>query len=179
MKTIYIVLGILAGMILTVAATFIGVQNTAIGYEETISETRSAITIQEKRQVDLIEKLVQVVQANSKFEASTQLAVVQARSAAKAGDVESAMNAINVVAEQYPDLKSNASYTQLMTELSVSENLKAQSRLVYNDSVVEYNRFVRRFPSPQIFGLTGYKILKTEYLEFDEGTELPDQLFQP
>lgn len=177
MKTVYIVSGIVAAVILVFAAAVFSTNNTAIGYEESIKNARSGIQVQEKREYDLITKLVQVVEANSKFESVTQVAVTQARASLKSGNVSQAALAITAVAEQYPDLKANAAYTQLMTELSVSENLKAQFRATYNDNVTEYNRFVRRFPNAAFLSWMGYEVQSFEYLEFTE-TDLPAQLFK-
>lgn len=176
MKTIYIVIGILGSLVLAFIAGMTITYNTAVGYEETISESRSNTFIQEKREVDVITKMAQVVQADSRFEASAQLAVVQARNSAKAGNITSAVTAINAVAEQYPDLKSNAAYTQLMTELSVSENLKAQYRVTQNDAVIDYKKFVRRFPASFFLTVINYKVVDFDYLQFED-TQLPDQLF--
>lgn len=178
MKTVYIVVGAIVAVLLLIWVSVVSTSNTAIGYEEAIKNAKSGIQVQEKRQYDLVTKLVQVVEANSKFESSTQLAVVQARSSLKSGNVASAALAINAVAEQYPDLKANAAYIQLMTELSVSENLKAQFRTAYNDNVQEYNRFVRRFPNSTFLSWMGYEVISYQYLEFEE-TDLPAQLFQP
>ncbi len=94
----------------------------------------------------------------------------------KYGNVAEAVTAINVVAEAYPQLGANASYVQLMTELSISENLKAQYRVAYNDNVQGYSRFVRRFPTSMLLGIMGYEVQDYNYLEFDN-TELPTQLF--
>lgn len=176
MKTIYIVIGIAVGAIVLFASSIAITYNIAVGFEETISEARSNSNIQDKREVDVIGKLVQIVERDTEFEASTQIAVVQARTSAKAGNIGNAMTVINAVAEQYPDLKSNAAFTQLMTELTVSENLKAQYRGTQNDAIVEYKKFVRRFPNSLFLSLANYKVIDFDYLQFED-TELPAQLF--
>lgn len=176
MENKYIVIGICVAVVLFFVGLMVSANNKAIGYEEAIKNAQSGIEVQEKRQYDLITKLVQVVEANSNFEANTQLAIVEARSALKSGNVDEAITAINIVAEAYPQLGANATYVQLMTELSISENLKAQYRVAYNDNVQGYSRFVRRFPASMFLGLMGYEVQDYNYLEFDN-TDLPDQLF--
>lgn len=176
MKTIYIVLGVVAALVLLFVGGILSTKNTAIGYEETINSAKSGIQVQEQREYDLITKLVQVVEATGKFEGGTQLGIAKARTALKSGDVASAQLAINAVAEQYPQLRTTEAYTQLMTELSVSENLKAQYRSTYNDTILEYRRFVRRTPNDLLLRWVGYDVIEFKYLEFNEAT-LPDQLF--
>jgi len=172
----WVIVFVVSAVILFSGCSVISANNTAIGYEETINTAQSGIQVQEKREYDLITKLIQVVQASSKYEASTFEKIVEARSAAQKGNVGQAMTAISVVVEQYPELKANSAYTQLMTELSVSENLKTQYRNTYNDTVQDYNQFVRRFPNKTFLDLMGYDVIKFNHLEFKE-TDLPDQLF--
>lgn len=176
MSNKWIVVAVISAVVLLSGCFVISTNNTAIGYEESIKTAQSGIQVQEKREYDLITKLVQVVQANSKYESTTLEKIVEARSAAQKGNVGQAMTAINVVAEQYPDLKANSTYTQLMTELSVSENLKTQYRNTYNDTVQDYTQYTRRFPNTLFLSWMGYTVVKYEHLEFQE-TQLPDQLF--
>lgn len=176
METKNIVIGICVAVVLLFGGLMVSANNKAIGYEESIKNSLSGIQVQEKRQYDLVTKLVQVVEANSNFEANTQLKIVEARSSLKSGNIAGATMAINVVAEAYPQLGANASYIQLMTELSISENLKSQYRISYNDNVQGYSRFVRRFPASMFLGIMGYQVQEYSYLEFDN-TDLPDQLF--
>lgn len=172
----YIGVGVVVAAVVMFVASIISANNTAIGYDEAIKSAKSGIQVQEKREYDLVTKLVQVVEADSRYEKETLLAVVQARAALKSGNVAQAVTAISVVAEQYPALKATESYTQLMTELAVSENLKTQYRTAYNDTVQEYNRFVRRFPNKTFLDWSGYDVQSYDYLEFTE-TQLPAELF--
>lgn len=177
-KSWQIVVGLLVALVVFAIASTISINNTAIGYDETIQNAKSGIDVQSKREYDLVTKLVQVVEANSQYEKETLLAVTQARASLKTGNVSSAALAINAVAEQYPELKANSSYTQLMTELATSENLKTQYRNTYNDSVQNYDQFVRRFPNGAVLRWVGYEAVKYGYLTFED-TNLPDQLFKP
>ena len=51
---------------------------------------------------------------------------------------------INVVVEQYPQIKGDQLYSDLMTQLEGTENRIAQERRVYNEVVREYNVFRQR-----------------------------------
>jgi LemA protein len=51
------------------------------------------------------------------------------------------------VAERYPDLKANANYRDLQAQLEGTENRIAVARKRYVESVAEYNKAVRYFPT--------------------------------
>ena len=120
-----IILAAIVALVMMFVFAFQGVQNHAIGLEEQITTAQSEIKIQEKRRADLIPNLVDCVQAYDEHEYKTLLAVVEARGAGSDEAAAEVMTSVNVVAEQYPELKSNENYKQLMTELATTENLIA------------------------------------------------------
>ena len=152
-----------------------GVSNKAIGLEEQIKVADSDVKVQEKRRVDLIYNLVDTVKQYDKHEAETLQNVVEARG--KQGNIEDVNTLISAVTEAYPELKSNENYKQLMTELSVTENLIAEYRSNYNSQVKEYNRYVKKFPNKQFLGLTGYEVIDYEYLNYNAPVDAPQNLF--
>ena len=82
-----------------------------------------------------------------------------------ATDAKQCIASINAVAEQYPDLKSQSNYSQLMTEISLMENHLAQSKKSFNEFVRDYNRFVRKFPTSIFLGWSGYEVVRFSYYE--------------
>src|SRR5437762_1613773 len=52
-----------------------------------------------------------------------------------------------VVGENYPQLRSNEAFVQLMDELAGTENRLAVARKDYNEKVQSYNVLVKRFPT--------------------------------
>ena len=56
----------------------------------------------------------------------------------------------------YPELKANANFMQLQSELSDTENKIALSRQFYNDTVLKYNNAIQMFPASFIAGLCGF-----------------------
>ena len=171
-----IVAAVLAVVLLFVFA-FQGVQNHAIGLEEQITTAQSEIKIQEKRRADLIPNLVDCVQAYDEHEYNTLKAVIEARGSSSDEVVGDIMANINVVAEQYPELKSNENYKQLMTELATTENLIAQTRTNYNTWVSQYNTYTRKFPNAGILSLLGYERQAFEKLNYDVSSDAPTNLF--
>lgn len=175
-KTVMITLSaIVMTIILCVFATQ-GVQNKAIGLEEQILTASSDIEVQEKRRVDLIYNLVDTVKEYDKHEAETLKDIVEARDS-KNGDISDVTTVLSAVTEAYPDLKSNENYKQLMTELTVTENMMVDYRTNYNKQIKEYNRCVRKFPNRIILNLLGYEIVSYTYLEYNAPSTAPQDLF--
>ena len=167
---------IVAALVLIVVAVA-GVNNRAISLEEQISGAEAQISVAEKRRVDLIYNLVDTVTAYQEYEGETMLAITEARASAQAGDADGAMTVLNAVSEQYPELKANENYQQLMTELAMTENSIAQYRNNYNEQVKAYNKFVRQFPNNIILGIMGYAPIETQNTDYDAPEDAPSDLF--
>jgi LemA protein len=105
------------------------------------------------------------------------MAVIEARGAGSDEVASEVQNAINVIAEQYPELKSSENYRELMNELSVTENLIASYRENYNDQIKEYNRYTRKFPNNILLNMAGYAVQGYEYLEYEGFEDAPTNLF--
>ena len=84
---------------------------------------------------------------------------------------------IAVLQKQYPDLKSNENYKQLMTELATTENLIASTRSNYNTWVSKYNSYVKKFPNRGILDMLGYEVQPFEKLNYDVSSDAPTDLF--
>ena len=162
-------------VVLMVVFMIQGVQNKAISLEEQVNIASSDIKVQEKRRVDLVYNLVDTVKQYDKHEAETLKAVVEGRSSK--GDIEDVNTLISAVTEAYPELKSNENYKQLMTELSMTENLIAEHRSNYNKQVKEYNRHVRKFPNNIFLGMLGYEQQGYTYLDYNAPSDAPQNLF--
>lgn len=147
MKKILIIAGIILSIVLFTMISFATTNNHVIVLEEQIKESESSIKIQEKRRLDLIINLVDTVKSYNKYEQETLSKIVDARSKAVDGQVDEAEKLINLVVEQYPELKSNENYKQVMTEMSVTENLIAEHRNNYNEQIKSYNKYVKKFPN--------------------------------
>ena len=63
------------------------------------------------------------------------------------------------MSEAYPELKANANFMQLQSELSDTENKIALSRQFYNDTVLKYNNAIQMFPASIIASLCGFHSL--------------------
>lgn len=167
-----------AGVIAVILLIVFGVQssqNKAIALEEQVNTASSDIKVQEKRRVDLIYNLADCVKQYDKHEADTLKAIVDGRGST--GDIEDVTTAITAVSESYPELKSNENYKQLMTELSMTENLIAEYRSNYNKQIKEYNRYVRKFPTRMFLNILGYEVQEYTYLDYNAPVDVPQNLF--
>jgi LemA protein len=138
--------------------------------EEAIKGAWGEVNNQLQRRNDLIPNLVESVKgfATQEQEIFTQVAKSRERMAGAttpaqtieaANEQSSALARLLVVVENYPQLKSDARFQQLMDELSGTENRLAVARGRYNERIQEYNTTRRRFPSnmtAKIFGFEEY-----------------------
>ncbi|MHC5250424.1 LemA family protein [Enterococcus sp. LJL90] len=176
-KLILIILGVVAALGITVFVYGKSVENKAIVLEESIAESNAAISKEEKRRVDLFTNLVDAVESYNDYEGSTLESIVEARKSAESGNLTDASETLSVVVEQYPELKSQENYQNIMQEFSITENRIADYRDSYNDFVKQYKRFVRKFPAKQFLSLNGYEQIEFDYLEFDVDDQATTNLF--
>ena len=162
MKNALIIIGIVVGILFIGGCTVIGIRNSLINKEETISQQWSEVENQLQRRYDLIPNLVATVKGYTKHESEVFKNIADARAAmfsakgvnAKAeaeANMNAALSRLMAIAENYPDLKSNQNYIRLMDELAGTENRIAVARKRYNDSVKEFNTSIRQFPG-SMFG---------------------------
>ena len=169
-KIALIVLAIVAALVLMIAAAFISANNRAVSAEEQVSSAAADVQVAEKRRVDLVYNLADAVKSYQNYEGDTLTRITQARAAAASGKVEQAQVALNAVAEQYPELKANENYKQLMTELALTENQIAQYRN-------NYNQQVRTFPTGFLLRVMNYQAIDTTYADYDAPEDAPQNLF--
>jgi len=125
------------------------------------------IDVQLKLRFDLVPNLVSTVKWYAEHESSTFETITKARSnyqEAKTTDqkiaannmLSSALSGLNLVVENYPDLKANEGFNNLQMELSDIENKIAASRRFFNSATTEFNTYIQMFPSNIIAGMFGF-----------------------
>ncbi|MEG0900367.1 MAG: LemA family protein [Oscillospiraceae bacterium] len=169
---------IAAALVILIAGIFIVKNNHAISLEEQVHESQSSIQVQEKRRFDLINNLVDTVDEYAKHENETLKEVVDLRKQIQNGDVNNTQLAINAVGEAYPNLKANENYIQLMTELSMTENMIAEHRNNFNIQIKNYNKFLRAFPNNFILNMLGYEKINVQYSDYDAPSDATQSLFE-
>lgn len=173
MLTLLIFLAIAAILVMW----FISTQRDLVSKDENCKNALSQIGVQQSSRWDALTALVELVKSYNEYEYNTLKDVISARSNtngnSSAAEVEaqekaitSAMKAINVVVERYPELKANENYAKAMDSVNTYENQVRMSRMVYNDTVTIYNKLVRMFPSSFVASMLHFDLRQN--LEVDE-----------
>jgi LemA protein len=159
---------------LALALVSIGLTLSACGYntiptlEEQAKARWSDVQNQYQRRADLIPNLVATVQGYAAQEKNVLTAVVEARAKATQVKIDvsqltdpeklkafqdaqnqltGALGRLLAVSENYPDLKSNANFLALQSQLEGTENRIAVARRDYIEAVRTYNTALRTFPT--------------------------------
>ncbi|MGF1632895.1 MAG: LemA family protein [Phycisphaerae bacterium] len=164
---------VLGGVLFVVA-----VYNSLVALRNRYKNGYAQIDVQLKRRYDLIPNLVETVKGYMQHERETLEAVIAARNQAAGANQAAARDPSDgqaivglIAAEQmltgqmgrmfglmeaYPDLKADRQTSQLMEELSSTENRVAFARQAYNDAVMRYNTKRESFPSNLVAGTFGF-----------------------
>lgn len=170
MKLTLIILSAVVGIVLISACCVMSSKNGAISLEESVNAAKSGIDVQLSNRFNKLTELAECVKKYNAHEYKTLVDAISARGKnMTASEAKQCIAAFSRVEERYPELKSQANYQQLMTEISLVENHLAQSKRSFNEFVRDYNRYVRKFPTSIFLGWTGYEIVKYAYYEAEEG----------
>jgi LemA protein len=161
----WVVLGIIAAIVVF----FIFIYNRLVALRQ-----NRDIDVQLKQRFDLIPQLLETVKGYASHEkeilqnvTAARAGVQQARSTSERVETENvltrAMMGLFAVAENYPDLKANQTFQQLMGELSDIENKLAAARRFFNNATAELNTAIQQFPAVLIAGPMGFH--KEEFFE--------------
>ncbi len=160
----------------TVVYMIFSAKNKAISCEEAVYTARSDISVQQKRRVDLVYNLADCVKRYDEHE--SELLMQIAKTLRDGQETRSPGAAMAAVAYSFPQLKSDETYKQLMTELSMTENMIGRVRENYNATVASYNQYVRRFPTALFLNICGYEKKNFERLAYDAPEDAPQDLFE-
>ena len=171
---------VVLGVVVVIVIWAISVYNSLVAMRQRTNQAFADIDVQLKQRHDLIPNLVETVKGYAAHERGTLEAVIQARNAAVAAPgVEQKVAAENVLSgalrqlfamsENYPNLKANANFQQLQSDLSDIENKLAASRRFFNSAVQEYNTGIQQFPAALFAGMFGF----SQRTFFDLGEDRP------
>ncbi|GLB47217.1 membrane protein [Philodulcilactobacillus myokoensis] len=168
---------IVIAIIAIIIITWIVIYNRLVRASTYVDESWSQIDVQLKRRNDLIPNLISTTKGYANYEQSTLTKVTQLRQQLVSMDdngdrnqmmhvsdqLSNTLKSIFAVSENYPELKANNQFQQLMEELSNTENKIAYSRQLYNSSVASFNMKIKTFPANLIAG--HHHFIKRDYLE--------------
>src|SRR6187455_1377935 len=152
--------------------------NTLQSSDEQVKAAWSEVVNQYQRRADLVPNLVNTVKGFAQQEKDVLLGVTNARAKvgsiqptpelvndpgafskfqAAQGELSSALSKLLVVTENYPQLKSDALFKDLMSQLEGTENRITVARNRYIKAVQDYNVGIRTFPNNLTAMMFGYK----------------------
>src|SRR5699024_1439467 len=158
--------------------------NGLVSMEESVDGSWAQVENQLKRRADLIPNLLETVKGYAGHEEKVLTQITEARSGIQSADtpeeyaeadaeLSQALGNLNVIVENYPELKANENFSELQAELASTENKISTERMRYNESVESYNGKIRRFPTNMIAGIFNFD--RKEYFEInEEDAEVPE-----
>ncbi len=170
-------IGLLVGVVLLlmVGGIFVGKYNSLVAKDESVQTAWSQVENQYQRRWDLIPNLVNTVKGYAAHENETLTQVVEARAKATSMNIDvkdaqalaqfqaaqsgisSALSRLMVVVERYPELKASQNFLELQAQLEGTENRISTERRRFNDTVKNYNVYVRSFPNNLLAGFFGFE----------------------
>jgi len=159
----WIVIGVFVVILVWVIMTY----NGLVAMRQRVGQAFADIDVQLKQRHDLIPNLVETVKGYAAHERGTLDDVIKARNSAMSAQgpaqvsaaesqLSGALGRLIALSEAYPDLKANANFQQLATELSDLENKIAASRRFFNNAVQEYNTGIQQMPAALFAGMLGF-----------------------
>ena len=167
---------IVGGILLAVVFFVIAVYNKLIRLRNTVKSSWSDIDVQLKKRYDLVPNIVETVKGYASHEKSVLENVTEARTVAmratspadkaKAENMfRETLKSLFAVAEAYPDLKANANFMQLQSQLKELEDTIEYARRYYNAVVRDFNIVIESFPSNIVASTFGFK--QEEFFELE------------
>lgn len=171
---------LLLAVVVVLALWAMGVYNSLITIRNKVEEAFSTMDVYLVKRYDLIPNLVETVKGYAKHESGTLEAVIAARNAAQSsGSIEDKIANENVLTgtlsklfaltEAYPDLKANAGFLDLQSQLKSLEEDVANARKYYNGAVRQYNTQIQVFPTNILAGM--FKFTKKPLFEVEEESQ--------
>jgi LemA protein len=182
-KALIAVLWTLIGIVVLAIGFFawcIGAYNKIVAERENVNNAYAEIQTQLQRRADLIPNLVNTVKAYDVHEEKVMADIANARAAlvgaktpvdqARAdGDLTNALSRLLVISENYPNLKADKQFRELMYELSGTENRIAVARRDYNNEVATYNKEIKTFPGSIFAGMFHFE--HKDYFQASPGSD--------
>jgi LemA protein len=172
-------LGIAVGFIVLLVLFVVVIYNKLVSLRNTAQSSWSDIDVHLKKRYDLVPNLVETVKGYASHEKTVFEKVTEARSMATraSSPAEKArtenifldtLKSLFAVAEAYPELKANANFIQLQSQLKELEDNIESARRYYNAVVRDFNTLIESFPSNMV--ASSFRFQKEEFF----GLEAPD-----
>ncbi len=166
-------IGIIIALVIILVIWYISTVNKLNRTIVKIDEADSGIDVALTKRYDVLTKMMDTVKAYAKHEKETLFEVINLRKGMtlEEKNIENAkmshnLEKINLVVENYPELKSSENYKMLQQSIvDVEEHLQAARRM-YNSNVSIFNQMIVTFPTSIIANSKG--MVKKDFFEADE-----------
>jgi LemA protein len=166
-KIAVIAIAVVVLILFMVGGKYVGVRNELVREREAVTRQWADVEATLQRRADLIPNLVSTAKGFAAHETEVFKNIADARAALINGrtpqdkiaandQLSGALSRLLVVAENYPQLKSNENFLRLQDELSGTENRIAVERRKYNEALETYNADLQVFPNNVVASMSGF-----------------------
>lgn len=166
------------------------IYNNLVSKQETVEQAVGDVQAAYQKRADQIPNVAATAKQYSDYESEAFTNIVEARAKATATTIDMSnmtdeqlanyqklqdelMNTmranLNVIVEQYPDLKASTLYLNLQESIESCENLIANARREFNEKAKDYNQYLRRFPNNIVAKFGNFE--KMPYFQASEGAQ--------
>ena len=176
MQAVGVFFGIIVALAILIIGYFISTQRSLVSLDEMCKNALSQIEVQLNSRFDAVVALAKTAAQYAKHESETIIQTIEARGGHTSAATPAGINAqsdllgqmmsrLNVVVEQYPELKASELYQNAQAGQTEYEENVRMSRMVYNDTATKMNRMVRQWPSSIVAQMLHFDV--KDYLKVD------------
>lgn len=174
-----VVIVVLLIAVIAIVAWCISTRNTFKIMKVKVDEAASGIDVALTKRFDLLTKSLAATKGYARHEVETLEKVVNLRSGnsikemsmkdknALTNEIAEVSKGLNILVEQYPNLKADATFVELQRQTADCEEQLQAARRIYNSNVSTFNQKRNVWPSSIIANKIGFK----EDLDFFEAEE--------
>jgi LemA protein len=170
-RGLWIAIGVVVVIFLVVLmffGSYVSAKNQMVAKQEAVKAQWSQVDVVLQRRADLIPNLVSTVKGYATHEekvfddiANARAALLNAKDPSGKiqanGQLDGALGRLLAISENYPNLKADQNFLSLQSQLEGSENRIAVERRRYNETLRDYNTFIRQFPNSIWAGIAGFQ----------------------
>ena len=176
MQAVGVFFGVIVALAVIIIGYFISTQRSLVSLDEMCKNALSQIEVQLNSRFDAVVALAKTAAQYAKHESETIIQTIEARGGHTSAATPAGINAqsdllsqmmsrLNVVVEQYPELKASELYKKAQEGQAQYEENVRMSRMVYNDTATKMNRMVRQWPSSIVAQMLHFDV--KDYLKVD------------
>ena len=176
MQAVGVFFGIIVALAILIIGYFISTERSLVSLDEMCKNALSQIEVQLNSRFDAVVALAKTAAQYAKHESETIIQTIEARGGHTSAATPAGINAqsdllgqmmsrLNVVVEQYPELKASELYQNAQAGQAEYEENVRMSRMVYNDTATKMNRMVRQWPSSIVAQMLHFDV--KDYLKVD------------